>query len=219
MLLFVAGQNDSIPKNRIIFEGNNVRTFDVRVIEDNIQIDNNSKTDISYLLKAKEKPLALSYNFNLNKYLNPNKEEASNMLLEQKPMDDDIMVVKHFKGKNTTDDGLKTTQDLGSLESNTKYVRIEYRDFATVDGDRVKVYLNEKVIDRNVMLDGLYYTIHIKLEDKGYNRIDIEAINEGQFGPNTAEFVVYDDKGRVIAHKSWNLATKEVATLGIIKSQ
>lgn len=219
ILVLGYGQNDSIPENKSKLEGNNVRTFDLRVIEESVTLDENAPTDISYLLKTKKQPLALSYNFDLNKYLDPNKKEPSNMLLAEKPLDDDILVIKHYDGKDTTDNGLKTSQDLGSIESNTKYVRIEYRDFANVDGDRVKVYLNEKVIDRNVMLDGLYYTIHIKLEEKGYNRIDIEAINEGQFGPNTAEFIVYDDKGHVIAHKSWNLLTKEVATLGIIKNQ
>ena len=119
--------------------------------------------------------------------------------------------------KNTTKSKFKTSQNLGTIESNTEFVRIEYRDFGDIDGDRVKVYLNEKVIDANVHLDGLFYTIHIKLEKKGFNKIDIEAINQGLYGPNTAEFVIYDDKGNVISHKSWNLKTNQIATLGIVK--
>ena len=213
----INAQNDTIIKNDSrVFDAVITHQFDAKIIEDKFEIDKESN-DVSYLFISKSKKLGLSYNFDKNKYLNPNKKPIKNILLSEQPLDKDIVVIKHFNGKNTTDGKLKTSQNLGTIESNTEFIRIEYRDFGLVDGDRVKVYLNEKVIDANVHLDGLYYTIHIKLEKKGYNKIDIEAINQGLYGPNTAEFVIYDDKGNVISHKSWNLKAKQVATLGIVK--
>ncbi len=214
---FIIAQNDTIGKNDNPFSDAFItHKVDAKFIEDKLEIDKKS-TDVSYLFSSKKKNLGLSYNFDRNKYLNPNKKPDKNVLLAQKPLDDDILVIKHFQGKNTTYSKFKTAQSLGTIESNTEFVRIEYRDFGTVDGDRVKVYLNEKVVDSNVHLGGLYYTLHIKLDEKGFNKIDIEAINQGTYGPNTAEFVIYDDKGNVIVHKSWNLKTKQMATLGIVR--
>ncbi|MCF6350780.1 MAG: hypothetical protein L3J23_07100 [Flavobacteriaceae bacterium] len=215
--VFLNAQNDTIKKeNKPFLDAVINRQIDAKFKFEELKIDEKS-TDISYLLSSKSKNLGLSYNFDLNKYLDPNKKPIKETLLAEQPLDKDIVVIKHFNGKNTTKSKFKTSQNLGTIESNTEFVRIEYRDFGLIDGDRVKVYLNEKVIDANVHLDGLYYTIHIKLEKKGFNRIDIEAINEGLYGPNTAEFVIYDDKGNVISHKSWNLKSKQMATLGILK--
>ena len=209
-------QNDTINSNSISIDNPLGHKFDAKIIDKKITIDQKS-TDIRYLLNPKNKNLSLTYKFDKTKYLNPNKKPIKSYVEKEKPLDDDILVVKHFNGKNTTNTRNKTTQNLGTIESNTKFVRIEYRDFAEVDGDRVKVYLNDKVVDANVHLDGLFYTLHINLDKKGFNKIDIEAINQGLYGPNTAEFVVYDDKGNVIAHKSWNLKTNQIATLGILK--
>jgi len=193
--------------------------INAKLVDKNIEFSTDSNTDLSYLFYKKKQPLQLSYQFDLNKYVNPLNENTNSMLLPKTHEEDkDVMVVKHFEGKNTTTKTFKTSQNLGTIQSNTKFVRIEYKDFGLVDGDRVRVFLNEKEIDGNVHLDGLYYTLHINLEKyKGYNKIDIQAINQGYVGPNTAEFIVYDDKGNIIAHKAWNLQKGEIATLGIVK--
>jgi hypothetical protein len=210
-------QNDTINKEETIFlDYSKSFKIDAKLTERKIE-PSDENSDFSYLFKKKQKPLDLSYKFDLDKYITQKKKPTNDFRIEEKELDSDIKVVKHFDGKDLTDTHLKTTQNLGTIESNTKFVRIEYRDFATVDGDRVKVFLNEKEIAANVHLDGLYYTLHINLEKKGYNRIDIQAINQGLYGPNTAEFVVFDDKGNVIAHKTWNLKKNDIATLGIVK--
>lgn len=220
LLLFtfvnLIAQNDTIKKNN--FNSDNVisHSIDAKFIDKNFEIDDKS-FNISELLTTKPKQLGLSYKFDKNKYINLDRKPKTTILLKEKPMDDDILVIKHFNGKNTTKSKFKATQDFGTIESNTEFIRIEYRDFGSVDGDRVKIYLNEKVIDANVHLDGLYYTIHIRLTEKGFNKIDIQAINQGLYGPNTAEFVIYDDKGNVISNKTWNLKTNQIATLGIVK--
>jgi hypothetical protein len=212
----ISGQQDTIRKNSSfdVFKGFQINA---KLIDKGLEIDkNNEENDISYLFFTKKKSLPFTYKFNPTKYLDPI-EKKRNFMYGPKPLDNDVMVVKHFEGVDKTFKKFKTTQNLGTFESNTKYIRIEYRDFGLVDGDRVRVFLNEKEIDGNVHLDGLFYTIHIKLEEKGYNKIDIQAINQGYVGPNTAEFVVYDDKGNIIAHESWLLKTSEIATLGIVR--
>jgi hypothetical protein len=80
----------------------------------------------------------------------------------------------------------------------------------------VRVYLNEKVVYRNIGLQGNYFIINIDLEE-GFNRIDIEALNQGSSGPNTAEFLVFDKQGYKIADKEWNMETNQIATLVVIK--
>ncbi len=225
LIIFVTvstfAQNDTISKENTnrFSDYSNAFHINAKLIEKNIErVDEKEETeDISYLFYNKTDQLNLSYTFNPKKYLDPTNEKKHNFMTGPKPLDSDVMVIKHYDGKNVSQTNLKTSQNLGTIESNTKFIRIEYKDFGLVDGDRVKVFLNEKEIESNVHLDGLFYTIHINLKDKGYNRIDIQAINQGLVGPNTAEFIVYDDKGNVIAHKAWNLQKGSIATLGIVK--
>jgi len=212
----IGAQNDTINKNQPI-DSNKGFQINAKLINQELDINNDvNEKDISYLFVTKKKPLNMSYKLDLNKYLNPIKKPR-NFMYGAEPLGDDVMVVKYFKGQNKTVEKFKTAQNLGTIESNTKFIRIEYRDHGLVDGDRVRVFLNKKEIDSNVHLDGLFYTLHIKLEKKGYNRIDIQAINQGYVGPNTAQFIVYDDKGNIIANHSWQLKTNELATLGIVK--
>jgi len=219
-------QNDTIKKEKNRFSDfSKINEIDAKIIEKKVEIveseeiEEEEEVDYSYLYVKKEEKLPLSYKLKAKQYLNPDAEDDHNFMTGEKPLDDDVLVVKRFEGKDVSNTKLSTGQDLGTVESNTKFVRIEYKDFGLVDGDRVKIFLNEEEIESNVHLDGLFYTIQIELTQKGYNRIDIQAINEGFVGPNTAEFVVYDDKGLVIAHKSWNLKTGSVATLGIVKKE
>ena len=212
----MVGQQDTIRK-KTSFDAFKGFQINAKLIDKGLEIDKNKEeNDISYLFYTKKENLPFTYKFDPKKYLNPYDNER-NFMYGAKPLEKDVMVVKHFEGVDKTYKSFKTTQNLGTFESNTKFIRIEYKDFGLVDGDRVRVFLNEREVDSNVHLDGLFYTLHIKLDEKGYNKIDIQAINQGYVGPNTAEFVVYDDKGNILAHKSWLLKTNEIATLGIVK--
>jgi hypothetical protein len=55
---------------------------------------------------------------------------------------------------------------------------VRYRDGAFVDGDRIRIYVNYKVVAYEALLDGDFKSLEINLE-KGVNRIDFEALNEG----------------------------------------
>ncbi len=105
---------------------------------------------------------------------------------------------------------------MGDIKNNGKFVGIVCRDHEYVDGDRVKIYLNDKVVDPNVLLTGTFKGINLDLE-KGFNRLDFEALNEGSSSPNTAQVDVYDDQGNLIYSNRWLLSTGSKATLIITK--
>lgn len=110
----------------------------------------------------------------------------------------------------------RKNQYLGDFKSNAESVKISYRDFGEVDGDEIKILVNDKVVVSSVYLDGDYKGLELGLV-KGFNRIDFEALNQGLLGPNTAQFRIYDDKGMLISSNQWNLATGFKATIIIFK--
>ncbi|PTX61665.1 hypothetical protein C8N46_104309 [Kordia periserrulae] len=112
----------------------------------------------------------------------------------------------------------KVEQYLGDFKSNGKFVEIVCRDHEFVDGDRVRVYVNDVVVVENILLGAAYKKIDITLQ-KGFNKIDFQALNQGSSGPNTAEFRVYDDKGELISANQWNLTTGIKATMIIVKEE
>ena len=107
-------------------------------------------------------------------------------------------------------------QYLGDIKNDGKFVGIVCRDHEYVDGDRVKISVNGTVIDYNVLLTGSFKGVNVDLE-KGFNRLDFEALNEGSSSPNTAQINVYDDKGELIYSNKWLLSEGSVATLIITK--
>jgi len=107
-------------------------------------------------------------------------------------------------------------QYLGDFRTKSAYVKISYRDFGEVDGDEIRVLVNDKEVVSRVFLEGSFKVLELGLE-KGFNKIDFEALNQGYSGPNTAEFQVYDDKGQLVSANQWNLATGFKATIIIVK--
>ena len=105
---------------------------------------------------------------------------------------------------------------LGDIKTSSKFVGIVCRDHEYVDGDRVKIYANEAVVDPNILLTGSFKGINLNL-DKGFNRLDFEALNQGSSGPNTAQVNVYDDKGNLIYSNKWLLSTGSKASLIIVQ--
>lgn len=110
----------------------------------------------------------------------------------------------------------RKNQNLGDFRTGSLTAKVRYRDAAFVDGDQIRVYLNDKVIQYQVNLDSDFKGFEIVLE-KGFNKIEFEALNQGSSGPNTAEFQVYDDKGGIISASQWNLGTGFKATIILVK--
>lgn len=103
---------------------------------------------------------------------------------------------------------IKTMSDqfLGEHNVDTQFVNIICRDHEYVDGDRVRIYINGFIVKSNLFLSNSYKRVEVDLI-QGKNTIEIEALNQGESGPNTAEFLVYDDKGNLVSSKEWNLLT------------
>lgn len=169
---------------------------------ENIKLDNTPKLDeksiAEHTKKIKSEPL-------------------KQFVLEQQPRAKDIMEKRTWMGNDVTNKTIQSNVSLGNVTTKSKQVKIEFRDFGLIDGDRIRIYLNEKVIRTNIVLDGNYFFVYIKLEP-GFNRIDIEALSEGNVGPNTAAINVLDDNGRLLASNHWNLSLNEIATLTVIKN-
>ena len=147
--------------------------------------------------------------------MEPNTMEFINTNKFKKPGDE----VKDKLNKFNGDDQSKVfrqNQFLGDFRNNGEFVNISYRDFGDVDGDEIRVLVNDKVMIPRVFLGGDFRGIKLNLE-KGFNKIDFEALNQGTAGPNTAEFRVYDDQGLLVSANQWNLATGFKATIIIVK--
>ena len=131
--------------------------------------------------------------------------------------DKDVLVKKYWNGQDVSVNKITTSLELGRIETNSRSIRIECRDHSYVDGDMVRLYVNDVVIRSSIALKAGYYAIDIVLND-GFNRVDIKALNQGTSGPNTAEFNVYDASGNLLAAKEWNILTGYVATLVVMKN-
>lgn len=145
----------------------------------------------------------------------PNKQKRS--MRDLMDREKDVLVSNYWNGKNVSVRKMNTSLELGKLETDSKTIRIVCRDHSYVDGDRVKLYVNDVVIRRSITLEAGYYTVDIQLKE-GFNRIDIEALNQGSSGPNTAEFKVLDENGGLLASKEWNILTGYIATLVVMKN-
>lgn len=208
-------QLDSVPKTTTLIINDNqkeLKTLDISIL------DTSEKESI---FNVKKKPYLLGFKSNVDKYFNPpeaSKRKVSNFMSGSGNNEDDsdILKKKYFNGKDVSDVQLSSDFSLGTLYSTSNSVRIEVRDHSLIDGDRIRVFLNEKMLKSTVSLKGLYYIINIDLK-KGYNRIDIEALNEGFSGPNTAEIRVFDEKGNLLDEKEWNIRMGQIATLGVVK--
>jgi hypothetical protein len=107
-------------------------------------------------------------------------------------------------------------QFLGEFKTKSGSARIVYRDHEFVDGDMIRIWVNDKIAVYELYLQGEFQGLDLTLVP-GFNKVEFEALNQGTSGPNTAEFHVYDDKGALISANQWNLATGFKATVIITK--
>lgn len=120
------------------------------------------------------------------------------------------------KGDGEILEKYKSDSFLGQFRTGTKIVSIACRDHEAPDGDVVRIWLNDKIVVDAILLDVDFKEIYLDLEE-GINKIEIEALNQGESGPNTAQFVIYDQKKGMITTNKWNLTTGVKAKLIILK--
>ena len=128
----------------------------------------------------------------------------------------DAYVKKLNKEKDKNPNNYTGDAYLGDIATVSDTAKIVCRDFEYVDGDRVKILVNDNVVVQNLTLDSSFRGINLDLEE-GFNKIDFIALNQGDSGPNTAELRIYDDSKKLISSNQWNLATGAKATLIIVK--
>jgi len=97
-------------------------------------------------------------------------------------------------------------QDFGEFKTESATISISYRDFGEVDADRIRIWVDGKVISELIELEGETKKIYIGLM-LGINYIEIEAINEGFYFPNTGEFSFFDENSKLITADQWNIST------------
>jgi hypothetical protein len=105
---------------------------------------------------------------------------------------------------------------LGDVKTTSKTVVIKCRDHEYVDGDRIRLMVNDAVIHPNLTLSGEFYSIDIDLKE-GFNTINFIALNEGLSRPNTAQLRVYDENGILLAANKWLITTGYKASMVILR--
>jgi hypothetical protein len=125
---------------------------------------------------------------------------------------------KFNKKEGDISERFKSDTFLGQFSSGTKTVRIACRDHEAPDGDMVRIWLNDKVAVSQILLDVAFTELYLELNE-GINKIEFEALNQGESGPNTAQFIVVDANGKTITSNKWNLTTGVKAKIILVKDQ
>jgi hypothetical protein len=124
--------------------------------------------------------------------------------------------------KKAVEQGIKmesmSDQFLGDFKSNGTLVNIRCRDHEFPDGDLVRVFVNDEIFIPSLLLTSGYKSFDVPLSI-GFNKIVFLALNQGESGPNTAEFQVYDDNGVLVSSKKWNLLTGVKAIIVVAKEE
>ena len=185
------------------------------------QVDNNSrKIDLKSTKKSVIIPPVINKNpnsFTFKKIEKKKNEEGFMIANNEYFLNPGESVKKKLnKEKEKNPNSYMGDAYLGDVATVSEAANIVCRDFEYVDGDRVRILVNDEVVVQNLTLDSSFRGINLKLGE-GFNKIDFIALNQGDSGPNTAELRIYDDNKKLISSNQWNLATGSKATLIIVK--
>ena len=149
------------------------------------------------------------------------KNETSKSILEtnsdfKNPGDEIKKKLNRQQDDVEIDPKFKQNQFLGEFKTDTKYIKIVCRDHQYPDGDRVRVLVNDKIMINSILLQSVATEYYLDLSE-GFNKIDFLALNQGESGPNTAAFTVFDENGVLITTNEWNLLTGVKATIIVFK--
>ena len=190
-----------------------VKTLIIKSLEDNEIPINTFPVKVPLVRGLTNKLVVPFFNYNLNNALKkPDLDITKKTDLVTPTWD----IKQTFKEGNSTSTKFRKDYYLGELETDSKYIIIKCRDHEYVDGDRIKLLLNNIVIHPNINLTGSYYTIDIDLIE-GYNNIEFVALNEGESSPNTAQLSVFDENGINLSNNKWLITTGYKARLVVFK--
>ena len=164
------------------------------------KLDITPKNPNYFSLKKKEKSSTVKRLDKKENFLNPG----------------DIYLKKLNREKDKKPNDYNKGAYLGDVSTGSSYVNILCRDFEYVDGDRVRISVNDSIVIYNLYLESTFSGFKLPLS-KGFNKIDFTALNQGSSGPNTAELRVFDDSNSLISSNQWNLSTGAKATFIVVK--
>lgn len=90
---------------------------------------------------------------------------------------------------------LKENQTL-SMFTKDSNIYFEIKDSGVEDGDMINIYVNNKLILHNYIVKKISKTLNIPIEGDATD-IEVEALNEGKFAPNTADVVIRDSENEL----------------------
>lgn len=191
--------------NSIEFEINETNTPE----NTGLELPARKKPTLTIPLEERDPNTTMSIGEEENEKLDMTKTDG---LLDNKT---DIAPKAFTKDKEPTEEFDKD-MNLGDIKTGGRFVSVQYRDHEYVDGDLIRVYVNDDIVQSSVFLNSSFSGFTLTLEE-GINKIEFEALNQGSSGPNTAELHVYDDKGLIVSAKEWNLLTGRRAIITVIK--
>lgn len=148
------------------------------------------------------------------------KPETEKSIMEKEQFENPSKLYTEKMNKKSSDgeilERFKSDSFLGQFKTGTKIISIACRDHEAPDGDLVRIWLNDKIVVDAILLDVDFKEVYLDLNE-GINKIEIEALNQGESGPNTAQFIIYDQKKGMITTNKWNLTTGVKAKLVILK--
>ncbi|MBL4644213.1 MAG: hypothetical protein JKY44_11560 [Flavobacteriaceae bacterium] len=109
-------------------------------------------------------------------------------------------------------------RDLGVFRTKSPNINILSSDFGFIDGDVISIHKNGVLIVDNYILTAKIKIFKIPLTE-GFNKIEITAMDEGEFRPNTGHFVIYDDLKQTFISDLWYLAKGAKVYAMIIKEK
>lgn len=135
----------------------------------------------------------------------------------------DLNVGKQYADKMNKSDGEKLKPSLGNItygkiETFHEFVYLSYKDYDQIDGDLIRVLIDNSVICDKVTLGSRFAKIKVRLII-GDNNFIFLALNEGLGSPNTAEFQVEDLQGNVLFANQWGLLTGNNASINIYRKE
>lgn len=148
------------------------------------------------------------------------KPEEEKNIMEKEQFEDPSKPYTERMNRKSSDgeilEKFKSDSFLGQFKTGSKVISIACRDHEAPDGDLVRIWLNDKIVVDAILLEVNFKEVYLDLNE-GINKIEIEALNQGESGPNTAQFVIFDDKKGMVTTNKWNLTTGVKAKLVILK--
>ncbi len=107
--------------------------------------------------------------------------------------------------------------DFGNFETSSDVIFLSFSDDGFIlDGDAIRILINDKVLVNRIELSRHVELYKIKLEP-GFNKIEVEAVDEGASKPMTMFLSVLDGNYKSLREKSYPLSIGSKSRIVIVK--